>query len=232
HRLNLDDAVVDLRHLLGEQLRQELGARAREEDLRSPGLLTHLRDVGAHPLVAAEVLARQNLVAPQDRLGAAEVDDDVAELLPLDETVHDLADAADIFVVLALPLRVAHPLHDDLLRGLRGDAAEVDRRQRVDDEVADLGIRLDPARRLERKLRHLVLDLVHDLPIAGELDVAGAAIDLRADIVLEPVLGATGLLDRLLHRLENFVGLYALLAGNVVRYLQKLGPKNLQHLRL
>src|SRR5690606_17003031 len=50
HRLNLDDAVVDLRHLLGEQLRQELGARAREEDLRSPGLLTHLRDVGAHPL--------------------------------------------------------------------------------------------------------------------------------------------------------------------------------------
>ena len=73
-------------------------------------------------------------------LGAAEIDDDVAVFDALDDAVDDLADAVLVLVVLALALGVAHLLHDDLLGVLRGDAAEIDRRQRLGDEIADLGV--------------------------------------------------------------------------------------------
>ncbi len=145
-RADLDDAVIDFRHFLGEQLGHELRMGARQEDLRAAHLLAHVVDVGAHALALAEALARQQLVAAQDRLGAAEIDDDVAELDALDEAVDDLADAVLELVELALALGVAHLLHDDLLRRLRGDAAEIDRRQRIGEEVADLGLGIEPAR--------------------------------------------------------------------------------------
>jgi len=47
---------------------------------------------------------------------------------------------------LPLTLGVTHLLHDHLLGGLCGDAPKVDRRQRVGDEVADLGLRVEPLR--------------------------------------------------------------------------------------
>ena len=141
--LDLDDAVVDLGHFLREQLLHELGRGAAEEDLRAAGLVADLADQRADAVADAEGFARDLLVAAHDRLGAAEVDDDVAELDALDDAGDDLAGAVLEFLVLALALGVADLLEDHLLGGLRGDAAEVDRRQRIDDEVAELGVRLD-----------------------------------------------------------------------------------------
>ena len=111
---------------------------ARQEDLRAARLLAHIDDVGAHPVAGVEVLARDRLLAAQQRFGAAEIDDDVAELDALDQAVDDVADAILELVVLAAALGLAHLLDDDLLRRLRGDPAEIDRRQRIDDEVAEL----------------------------------------------------------------------------------------------
>ena len=139
-RLDLDDAVVDFRHLLGEQLGHELRMGARQEDLRAARFLAHVVDVGAHAVAVAEALARDQFVAAQHRLGAAEIDHDVAEFDALDHAVDDLADAVLELLVLPLALGFAHLLDDDLLGGLRGDAAEIDRRQRIDDEIADLGL--------------------------------------------------------------------------------------------
>ena len=108
-RLDLDDAVVDFRHLLREQLGHELRMGARQEDLRAARLLAHVVDIGAHPLALAEALARQQLVAAQHRLGAAEIDDDIAEFDALDEAVDDLADAVLELVELALRARRRAP---------------------------------------------------------------------------------------------------------------------------
>ena len=108
----------------------------REEDLRAARFFAHVVDVGAHPVAVAEALARDQFVAAQQRLGAAEFDHQVAVLGALDHAVDDLADAVLELLVLPLALVFAHALHDDLLGGLRGDAAEIDRRQRIDDEFA------------------------------------------------------------------------------------------------
>src|SRR3546814_4962053 len=83
-RLQLDDAVVDLRHFLGEQLGHELRVRARQEDLRPALLLAHVVDVGAHPVAGAKRFPRQAFVAPHQRLCTPEIDGHVAELVALD----------------------------------------------------------------------------------------------------------------------------------------------------
>src|SRR3546814_9698757 len=54
--------------------------------------------------------------------------------------------------ILALALGGADLLEDDLLRGLRLDAAELDRRQRIDDIIADDRARLELLRLLDRDL--------------------------------------------------------------------------------
>ncbi len=195
---------------------------ARQEDLRTAQLLAHVVDIGAHPVAGAEALARQQLVAPEDRLGAAEVDGDIAELDALDEAVHDLADSALVLVELPGALGLAHLLHDHLLGGLRGDPAEIDRRQRIDEELADLRIGLDPTGLVERQLRCFVLDCLDHLAVAGELDVAAHPVDRGANVVLMPVFGATGLLDRHLHGFQDLVALDSLLAGDRVGHLQEL----------
>ncbi len=51
--------------------------------------------------------------------------------------VDDLADAILELFVLTVALGFAHLLHDHLLGGLGGDAAEIHGRQRIGDEIAD-----------------------------------------------------------------------------------------------
>ena len=68
HRADLDDAVIDFRHFLREQLRHELRMRARQENLRAARLAAHVIDIGADAVAGAEVFARDHLVAADDRL--------------------------------------------------------------------------------------------------------------------------------------------------------------------
>src|SRR5690606_34344194 len=141
--LDLDDAVVDLGHFLREQLLHELGMRPAEEDLRSAVVALDLHDQRADALADARGLARDLLVAADHALGAAEVDDHVAELDRLDDPGDDLTGAVLEFLELPLALGVADLLEDHLLGALCVDAAEVDRRKRIDDVVAHRGARLE-----------------------------------------------------------------------------------------
>jgi len=90
------------------------------------------------------------------------MNDHIAVFDALDHAVHDLADTVLEFVVLAFALGVAHLLEDHLLGGLRGDAAEIDRRQRLGDQVAGLRRRVADLRFVERDLGRLVFDLFDD----------------------------------------------------------------------
>ena len=97
-------------------------------------------------------LARQHFIAPDDRLAAAEVDNDVPVFDALDDAIDDFADAILEFLILPVALGVAHLLHDHLLGRLRGDAAVFERRQSVGDGVADLRRRVALARVFQRDL--------------------------------------------------------------------------------
>ena len=149
---------------------------ARQEDLRAALLAAHVVDIGAHAVAILEVLARDQLVAADDRLAAAEIDDDVAVFDALDRAVDDLADAVLVFVELAVALGLAHLLHDDLLGRLGGDAAEIHRRQLLGDEVAELRVGIAVARVLDGDLVGVVLDRVDDFHQPLQLHLAGVGL--------------------------------------------------------
>ena len=224
HGFDGDDAVIDLRHFLREQLGHEFRMRPRQEDLRAALLAAHVIDIGADAVAVAEILARQRLVAAHDGLGAAEIDDDVAVFDALDDAVHDLADAVLVFVKLALALGLAHFLHDHLLGVLRRDAAEIERRQRLGDEVADLRRRVAPARFLERNLGRVHRHLLDHFEQPREPDLARLGVDLGLDLVLAAIARFGGLLDRVLHGHDHHLAIDRLLARDRVRDLQELQP--------
>ena len=172
------------------------------------------------------MLARDQFVAAQQAFSAAEVDDDIAEFDPFDEAVDDLAGAVLVFGELARAFGVAHFLHDDLFGGLRGDAAEIDRRQRIDDDTAEFDLRVFALGLGQQHLGVFVFDGLDHRHVAREANFAVLAIDGGADVVLVPVLGAAGFLNRLLHRLEHFLAVNALVAGNRIGHLHQFGTRH------
>ena len=169
-------------------------------------------------------LARDLLVAADDSLGASEVDDDVAELDALDDSGDDLSDAVLELFMLALALGVADLLEDHLLGGLRGDPAEFDRGQRVDDEVAHLSVLLELLSALQVDLLEMILGLFDDFEHAPQAEVAGLGIELGADVVLGAVAGASGALDRVFHRFNDDALVDQLLARDGVGDRDQLRP--------
>ena len=126
HAADLDQAVGDLGHLELEERPDQLGIAPREDDLRPLRPRANLGDDGldAAPLLVA--LAVHLFGARKERLDATEVDEHVVTVARLlDDAGHDLALAVDVLLVHDRPLRLPDPLLDDLLRRLRGDAAEV-----------------------------------------------------------------------------------------------------------
>ena len=123
---DLDEPVGDLGHLELEQRPDQLGVAAREDHLRALRAGANLGDDGLDAAALLVALAVDLLGARQQRLDLAEVDEHVVAVAGLlDDAGDDLGHAVDVLVVHHLALGLADPLQDDLLGGLRGDAAEV-----------------------------------------------------------------------------------------------------------
>jgi hypothetical protein len=173
-----------------EESREITAILAREPGSRAAGFAAHVEEIGADAVAGTEGLARNKLVAADDRLAAAEIDDHVAVFDALDRAVHDLADAVLVFLVLAVALGVAHLLHDHLLGRLRRDAAEIEGRQGVGDHVAHLGRRVVAGAGLGQGdlagivLHRAVLD--HE-EVPRQAQLAGLGIDFRMDVGLGAV---------------------------------------------
>ncbi len=224
HGADLDDAVIDFRHFLREQAHHELRMRARQENLRTAGFAAHVIDIGADAVAGAEGFARDHLVAAHHAFGLAKIDHHRAELDALDHAVHDFADAVLVFVILALALGVAHLLHDHLLGVLGIDAVEIDRRQGLGDDVADLGGGIAAARIVQADLDLVVVDRFDDMQIARNMGLAGLGIDIDLDVVLGAVMGLGGALHRLFHRGQHDRLVDRFVARDRVGDLQEFEP--------
>ena len=122
------------------------------------------------------------------------LDDEVALVEALDGAGHDLVAAREEVVQQLLALGVADLLQDHLLGGLRADAADRHRIDRLLDVVVDLdvGNLLLRFEQQDFRVRHLQAGLVrHDVPAAEGLVVAGVAIDRDADVDLAVVAASS-----------------------------------------
>src|SRR6202040_2068409 len=102
----------------------QAGVRTRNDYLRAfGGTVDHLDD---HAQPFADVVGFEFglLALGQTRFGAAHVDDEVGAFGALDDDGDEFADAAVVFVEDGVAFGFANLLQDDLLGGLRGDAAQ------------------------------------------------------------------------------------------------------------
>ena len=211
---DLDQSLLDFRHLQLEQPHQQLRHDARQDELRPARLRLDRRDVGAHSIAHAQVLLRDELVAREHAFDPARLDDHVAALDALDRTGEQVVLPLEKVVQDLLALGVADLLQDHLLRGLRADAAELHRLERLLDHVAELqrgvAIRGVGDRDLVRGL--LVLLVRHDGPAPERFVVAGLAVDRYpgVDVVGVLLLGCRG--ERGFERREDDILGHVLLA--------------------
>ena len=140
----------------------------RERKICGPtGLAAHILDVATNAVIRAIAFATDLLVPAQDRFAATDIDDDVAVFLALDDAVDDRAGAVLEFLELTVTLGFADLLQDHLLGRLRGDPAHLDRRNLVDERVADLGVVQKLLGLLDGQLGLVVLKLLHPRPRCG-----------------------------------------------------------------
>ena len=197
---------------------------ARQEDLRAALFAPDVVDIGADAVAVAHGFARDHLVAADDAFSAAEIDDHIAVFDPLDGAIDDFADAILELVELPVTLGFANLLDDHLLGGLRGDTAEIHRRQRIGDEVAELGVGVAVPRKFQRNLRAVVLGLLDNLQEALQADFAGLGIDVGADVGFRTIAGARRLLDGVGHGGQHDFAVDDLFACHSICNLQKLKP--------
>ena len=123
---DLHQAVGDLGHLELEQLLDQLGVAARDDDARPLGRGRDLLDDRLDALRVVVALAVDLLGLRQQRLDAlAQLHERVAGVRLLDDAGDQLADAVAVLLEHHVALGLADPLEDHLLGGLGGDAAEV-----------------------------------------------------------------------------------------------------------
>ena len=164
----------------------------------------------------AHRLARQHVFARNEALGSApEVDVDAVAVDALDDAAQHLVNAILVFLDDLRPLGLAHALHDDLLRRLRGDAAEFHRFDRHLDVAVDLGIGIDVhgIDHPEFALRFLELGRIvgEHLPPPERVVLAGFAVDGDTHVDVVTVTLARRGRQRGLHRLEDDLAVDALL---------------------
>ena len=201
--LDLDDAIVDFGHFLREQLLHEFRMGAAQENLRATVLTLNLEDQRADALTHTGGFTRDLLIAANDTLGAAEVDDHMAEFNRLDNARDNFASAVLELGILTVALGIADLLKDHLLGRLCIDTAQIHRRQRIDDEIANLRTGLQLFSGLDVDLLEIVFDHLNHLNHTPQTQIASARIKLCTDVVFGAITVARRLLDRLFHRLDD-----------------------------
>ncbi len=101
------------------------------------------------------------LLLGEARLGLSQIEDEVRAFDSFDGAIHQLADAARIFLIDRLPLGFAHLLKNHLLGGLSGDAPQQIGRLGDADFRLHLSRRIDAARFLQRHLNGGILHRFH-----------------------------------------------------------------------
>jgi len=107
---------------------------------------------------------------------APQIDDDIRALGALHDAIHQLADAAIVFVIDGVALSLAHLLHNHLFGSLRRDAAEHIGRLRDHNLAAHFRVGVDPFRLGQREFLLRVGDFLDHWAHGEHVDLSRVRI--------------------------------------------------------
>lgn len=121
-------AACNFRYFIGVQFDEEIAGSTAQDDLFAAGVADFFdaQEEGADAVAAAEVFARNHLVARNQRVQflSNDFDDDAVAFDAFDRAGHDVFFDGEELVQILLALGIADALQDDLFGSLRRLAAE------------------------------------------------------------------------------------------------------------
>jgi hypothetical protein len=153
-----------------------------------------------------ERLTRRLLLARQERLGLAEVEDDIAFLKALDHAVDEFALTSLILIVDDVPLGLAYLLDDHLFRRLRRNAPKPLYLKWDGQHIPDIRLQVVGSSLLKSDLAFGVIGLRHDGLRDRQFERAGLGIKMRLQVFGWAVPAFGGRQHRRLHpRQQDFL---------------------------
>lgn len=165
------------------------------------------------------MFAREGFVAADITLGTSQINGHITVFHTFDDTVDDFGNTVFVFFELTLALCFADFLHNDLTRGLRSNAAKIQRRQRFDDELADFNVRMRNKSVFQENLGAFAFHfgiIFDDLLITEQFDIAVLTVNGHANVEFMAVFGTSCLLNGLFHCGQNNFLLNAFFTRNGV----------------
>src|SRR6185437_6375515 len=218
--------VINFRDFRLEKVLHQFRRGARDNDTRSLRSFFNASDHHADTLANGKRFKPRLFFTRSFRFRFADIEDHVRAFDPLYSRVDDLAHAADVLVVHSVALGFAHLLENDLLRKLRGDAAEnsfgLFRNVQF---PADLDIGINLARIIDRHLQSRIFDLLGRLYNAFHCegaDLSRVFIEMGAQVFLGLVVLAGGDNNRIFHRAHHNLRINALLSTESVNCVVEL----------
>ena len=195
--------------------------RARHEQLGTTRLRAYLGEQRLDAVLRTHRFARHHLVAGHEAFGiTTEVDVNAVAIDTLDETREQFTLALLVFLDDLLAFGLTYLLHDDLLRGLRGNAPEFHRFHRLFDVFAGLGVRIDVdgVDHPQFAIRYFQFGRIvgEDMPAPKSLVIARLAVNCDPHVDVLAMLPARCRRQRGFDRLEDDVFFDALLVRNCV----------------
>ena len=179
-----------------------------------------------HAQTIAEIVSFQArlLALGHAGFGAAQIDDYIGAFKALDDAIDQLADAPVIFVEDGVALGLAHLLHDDLLGGLRGDAAQDGSRLGNEQFAADGHVGIDLAGFGKGHFFLGIGDLVDHGANRIHVDLTGFGIELGAQIFVGLVILPRGDHHGVFNSRHDDLGLDMLFPADLLNHLvQQIG---------
>ncbi len=205
HLVDLDRAIVDLRHLELEDLADELRVRARQDDLQAGGGLLHFVDESSDAVVRPIHFPRALVLARHDAFRLAQVHEDGAVPLALVVADDHLTDLVLILRVQRILLDLAQGLSSALLGALDGDAIEVARIDLDQQFVADLRLIVVTQRVLQPDLRDRVVNHGDDALLRIDGDIGGVIVEADDGVLGRAESALVGCEQHVLDRLDDQV---------------------------
>ena len=179
-RLDLDDALIDFRHLFFKQALDKRRIRTGNEHLGTLGLLVDLDDDHTDAFPFTVSLIWHLLVLRHHRQRLSDIDDAEFLLHGLDRAIDHLIDLIAVFLINDLFLRFTDLLFHDVLGQ---DDRCTSKLLNVDlfiHQIAQLIVLGDCLCIFQRDLHLIIFDFFNDLPLLVYLDCSAAFIDIHA----------------------------------------------------
>jgi hypothetical protein len=236
------DALVDLRHFHLEQLHEQAHVRARQDDLRAARLAIDVEQERHHAVARAvaltrRLLARGSTASVRPRSTTMLLPRSKRRTMPV--TISPRRSLNSLKMMSRSASRNA--LDDDLLGGLRGDAAESPGAASELEQIAELAVLLAGALGVFLQVEDLEAELFAELGVEAvalgvdRADLALGVLDASRrrsctgrgrprrcprctglELAVDPERALGGGQDRLLHRLDQDLGVDALLLADLV----------------